>query len=108
MVVRGKKALDDLARYVFSVLQALPQFVGRWKNFKSLFDARREIVLDNSVTVGRVGKLQAKYLSVFLSLAEAIGRFLVIGLSLNDCDGEVRPIAKKVVRPFLFSPDRPV
>ena len=88
MVIRGEKAFYDLARYVFTVLKALPEFVWRWEGFESTFQAGREIVFDYAVTVSRVGKLQTQNMCVLHSLAEAIGRLLEIRFRFNDGDGE--------------------
>ncbi|MFZ0638213.1 MAG: hypothetical protein WAN33_01050 [Candidatus Acidiferrales bacterium] len=105
MVVRGEETLYDLARYVFSVLQALPEFVRRGKVFESAFETGHEIVLDDPVTVCGVGKLQAKDLGVPHRLGEAIGRFLVIGFGFNDGDSKIRPIAEEIIGSFLLTTD---
>ena len=108
MVIRGEKALYDLAGYVFAMLQALPEFVWRWKGVESIFESGREIVLDDSVAVGGVSKLQTENLCVLHRLAEAIGRLLEIRFRFNDCDCEIRSVAKEVVGSLLLAAYRAV
>ena len=52
--------------------------------------------------------LRPRILCVFLSLLKAIARILVICLCLNDGNGKVRAIAKKIIGSFLFAADRAV
>lgn len=108
MVVRREKAFDDLARDVFSMLEALPKFIGRREVFKCAFEAGREVMLDNSVAVGGISEFQVKDLCVLHRLAETVGRLLEIGLRFNNGDGKIRPIAEEIVGSFLLAADRAV
>jgi hypothetical protein len=106
MVVRSEKAFDDLAGDVFSMLEALPEFIGRGEAFKSAFKTGREVVLNNSVAVGGISELQPEDLCVLHRLTEAVGGLFVIGLRFDDGDSKIGPIPEEIVGPFLLTADR--
>jgi len=65
-------------------------------------------VLYDAVAVCGIGEFDPQTLRVFFRLAEAIGRFLVVGLGFYYCDGKIRPVAEEIVGSLLLAADRAV
>src|SRR6267143_1366534 len=61
-------------------------------------------MLDDAVSIRRIGELQAKNLSVFLGLLEPVALIRVNRLCLYNCNWKVAPVAEKVVQTFLWMP----
>ena len=108
VVVRREQPLDNLARNVVAVLEALPQFVRGREVFQRAFETGREIMLHNSVTVGGVREFDAQDLGIFFCLAETISRFLVISFRFYYGDSKIRSIPQEIIGPLLFTPYRAI
>ena len=65
-------------------------------------------MLDDAVAVGRIGKLEAKNLRIFLGLLQPVPGCTVGSLGLHDRDREIPAIAQQVISAFLRTADRPV
>lgn len=68
---------------------------------KSLSSPVKKVVLDDPVTVGRVGKLEAEDLGVLLGLLEAIPCVLIRSFRFDDPDHEIACITQEVIGSLL-------
>ena len=58
-------------------------------------------MLNDTVTVGRVGEPEAENLRVLFGLLKPVAGFLVSGLGFYNSDGEIASVAQKVIGALL-------
>jgi len=63
-----KNLFGSLLVNLFARAKTVPQVIGTRKTFKIVILPCEEVVLDNPVSIGRVGKLEAQDLGVLLRL----------------------------------------
>jgi len=86
---------------VLGLAKPLPEFSGAGKACNFLLLAGQEVILDDPVPVGRVGKLQPKYSRVVLCLLQPIPWGFVRSFRLNHADEKVAGVPQKIVRSLL-------
>ena len=106
MEERGQESVGGSSGQPLALLVAEPKFVGRGKPVDLGFQAGEEVVLDDVGAVGGVGELQPENLGVILGLLKSVPGWTLVGLRLDDAQGDVPSVAKEEVRILLLQTAR--
>ena len=101
VVIGSEHAFGGLARRCLGLAQTAPQLVRRREAIEVVVPPGQKIVLDDAVSVRRIGKLEPENLGVFLRLLKPVARVLVDGLCFDNRNRKIRAIPEKVVRALL-------
>jgi hypothetical protein len=105
MVVGSQKFVGDpLRANPLGPGQASPQVLRGWERVEVSILAGQEVVLNDPVSVRRIGELQAEDLRVFLGLLQPIAWLLVRRFRLHHREHEVAGMAQEVVSTLLRPP----
>src|SRR5207249_6108461 len=101
MVVGRENPLGSLFVDALACAEPGPEVVSNWDIYQIIIASAQKIVLDKTMPVRGIGKLQPENLSVFLGLLQAITRIVVDCLGLDDGYREIAAVPEKIVGTFL-------
>lgn len=101
VVIRSQQQLSGGSGDALPVAKAFPQVVGSGERLTVIVPPGEKIMLDGAVAVGGVRKLEAQDLGIIFCLLEAVTGLLVGGLGLDDGNGKIAAVTKKVIGAFL-------
>jgi len=81
--------------------QTAPKIVRRRKRIEFRLNSGQKVELDNAVTIGGVGKMEAKHQGIVLGLLKSVSWVVVSRFCLKNRKGKISLVAEQVVRTLL-------